>query len=71
MNNNKLLSYIIETHPKLYKDLVASFKEDEIIVKWLNTPKPMLDDNSPISLLETEPEQVIDFLYKIKTGDLS
>lgn len=71
MNDNKLLKYVNQYHPELYEGLVKSFKQEEIILKWLNTPKPMLNNHSPASLLENEPEQVLDFLHRIQTGDFS
>jgi uncharacterized protein (DUF2384 family) len=71
MNDSQFLKQVSQSHPEIFDWLVANFEKEEVILKWLNTPKPMLNNQSPISLLETEPEQVFDFIHRIKTGDFS
>lgn len=65
------LKKLEKMHPDLFIELNRMFGSEEIILKWLESPKPMLNGKSPELLLKTHPEQVIDYLYKIKTGDMS
>lgn len=71
MTDYEQLKKLEEKHPDLFIELNRMFGSEEIILKWLKTPKPMLRGKSPVSLLKTHPEQVVDYLYKIKTGDFS
>ncbi len=58
----------------IYSELSDLFKgNDEIISKWLQTPKALLENKAPIELLNTEGdiESILDIINRIKTGDLS
>jgi hypothetical protein len=58
----------------IYRELLKLFKDnDEVIAKWLKTPKTCLENKSPIEVLDTEAglEPILDLIERIKTGDLS
>lgn len=58
----------------IYNELFILYKGDETVISnWLCTPKPFLEDNAPIELLDTQLglESILDLIYRLKTGDLS
>jgi regulator of sigma D len=58
----------------IYSELSDLFKgNDEIISKWLQTPKAFLVNEAPIDMLKTERDiaAILDLINRIKTGDLS
>ena len=58
----------------IYIEFSELFKgNDEIISKWLQTPKAFLVDEAPIDLLNTDRgiASILDLINRIKTGDLS
>ena len=58
----------------LYDELFIFYKGDEAVISnWLCTPKPFLEDNAPIDILNSELglESILDLIYRLKTGDLS
>ncbi len=64
----------IEIPEIIYIELSDLFKaNDEIISKWLQTPKAFLVNEAPIDLLNTDRgiASILDLINRIKTGDLS
>lgn len=58
----------------IYNELFTLFKGNEdVISRWLDTPKPFLVNKSPIEILETEKglESILDLINRLKKGDLS
>jgi len=58
----------------LYSDLSTFFKgNEEVIAKWIFTQKTFLANKAPAEILDTEQGlvAVLDFLNRIKTGDIS
>lgn len=58
----------------IYSELSGLFKgNDEIISKWLQTPKAFLVNEAPIDMLNTERgiASILDLIHRIQTGDLS
>ncbi|MDK1287416.1 hypothetical protein [Pseudoalteromonas umbrosa] len=71
MKKGKVIEHIKEYHSDLYDELIRMFKDDWVICNWSTTSKLMLNNKSPIDLLDSEPEEVADFMLKLKKGDLS
>lgn len=71
MTSEELLNHVKESHFEMYNELLNMYRDDTVICNWLTTPKPMLNNKSPIDLLDSEPEKIADFILKPKTGDLS
>jgi len=71
MNQNTELQKVLERHQNIYESLTELFNSEESALSWLNKPSKPLCNEKPIDLLDTEPEKVIDIIYKIQTGDLS
>jgi len=64
----------IDVPEVIYRELLELFKDnDEVIAKWLKTPKAFLENKSPIEILDSGAglEQILDLIERIKTGDLS
>jgi uncharacterized protein (DUF2384 family) len=58
----------------LYNELFTLYKGDETVISdWLCTPKTFLESKAPIDLLDTQLglESILDFIHRLKTGDLS
>lgn len=56
------------------KELSALFKGDESTIhQWLHTPKTLLNEKSPIDIIDDEGGLVSihDLIYRLKTGDFS
>lgn len=62
----------IDISDVVYSQLSTLFKSnDEIIAKWLQTPKTLLENKAPIEMLNTEHgiESILDLIKRLKTGD--
>lgn len=71
MNDQEILEYLKKEHCELLEDLKRLFKTNEIVLKWIKKPKPVLVNQSPLMLLQDEPHKVEDLVNRIKTGDIS
>lgn len=71
MNDKEILDYLEKEHNELLHDLKRLYKTNEIILKWIKQPKPVLVNQSPLMLLQDEPHKVEDLVNRIKTGDIS
>lgn len=64
----------VDVPEAVHRELSKLFNgNEEVIEKWLNTPKPFLQSKAPIEILETKPglESILDLINRIKKGDLS
>jgi len=71
MKSENLLNELLEEHNEIKFTLLALFKQHDVALKWLLTPKNLLLGEAPIDKLESEPEAVIDLLNRIQRGDFS
>ena len=66
------LSNLLSNHPEIKEELLDLLKGDhEAAIKWLNKPRMQLLNETPLAVLETNPEKVSDLIFRIKTGDFS
>lgn len=66
------LSNLLSKHPGIKADLLSLYKNNaEVSLDWLKVPKPSLCDATPLELLDKNPRQVADLIYRLKTGDFS
>jgi uncharacterized protein (DUF2384 family) len=68
------LKETLKDHGDLHDQLLQLFKNNEQqAMAWLTNSKAPLCDIAPLALLGSSEgkEQVIDMIYRIKTGDLS
>lgn len=64
----------IDVPDAVYSQLSTLFKgNDEIIAKWLQTPKALLADKAPIEMLNSDRDikSILDLINRLRTGDLS
>tara|TARA_R110001583_G_scaffold195511_1_gene374763 strand:+ start:20043 stop:20285 length:243 start_codon:yes stop_codon:yes gene_type:complete len=65
------LEELLVSHQVIKVELLKVFKYPEAALEWLSHPKLPLENKSPASLLDSNPDAVLDMLYRIKTGDFS
>jgi uncharacterized protein (DUF2384 family) len=65
------LDELLTNHKEIKIELLKLFKYPKVAIEWMWCAKLPLNNKSPASLLDTDPEAVLDMLYRIKTGDLS
>lgn len=66
------LANLLSEHKKIHQVLLDLFSQEaEVALNWLKAPRKQLQGSSPLSMLEQNPEQVEDLIYRIKTGDIS
>ena len=64
----------IDVPDVVYSQLSTLFKgNDEMIAKWLQAPKAFLANKAPIEMLNSDRdiESILDFINRLRTGDLS
>lgn len=62
---------LLKEHDDIKHALLACFPRPKLALYWLINPKPSLDQQTPVSLLANEPEQVMSVLIRMRTGDFS
>lgn len=65
------LEKMLEGHDDIKQEMEYWMKRPDLALRWMTTQKGPLLNRTPESLLNTEPEAVLDMLVKIKTGDMS
>jgi len=65
------LEELLINHQEIKRELLGLFKIPRVALIWMRHPKIPLENQSPASLLATNPNAVLDMLYRIKTGDFS
>jgi uncharacterized protein (DUF2384 family) len=65
------LDELLASHQVIKDELLKIFKYPAPALEWMSHPKIPLKNKAPASLLDTDPEAVLDMLYRIKTGDFS
>jgi len=62
---------LLKEHLEIKKELLTLFPRPQLALQWLSKSKAPLLNKTPLSLLDTNPNEVVDILFRIKTGDLS
>lgn len=62
---------LLKEHDDIKRELLACFPRPKLALYWLLNPKPSLSQQTPVSLLAKEPEQVMSVLIRMRTGDFS
>ena len=62
---------LLKEHLEIKKELLTLFPSPQLALQWLSNSKAPLLNKTPLSLLDTNPNVVLDILYRIKTGDFS
>ena len=65
------LEELLINHQEIKQELLNIFKGHSAAFNWMMEPKIPLENKSPASLLGTNPNAILDMLYRIKTGDFS
>lgn len=60
----------LERYKRILKQAVELFEDEEEALRWLNTPKSALDNQTPLSVLATDTgvKQVEEILYRAEYG---
>lgn len=62
----------LKSHPEIYNEITDVFGDNsKLACDWLENPKIVLNDETPDSLLESDSDQVLHLLQRIKYGDFS
>ncbi|MGI2227226.1 hypothetical protein [Shewanella frigidimarina] len=63
---------LLINHDDVKKEVLALFKgRCDVALQWLNQTKPQLLGVSPISIIDTDKQRILDLIFQIKTGDMS
>ncbi|MCJ8321287.1 MAG: MbcA/ParS/Xre antitoxin family protein [Colwellia sp.] len=64
----------VDVPEAVHRELSELFNgNEEVIEKWLNTPKPFLQSKAPIEILDTDCglASILDLIERLRTGDIS
>jgi uncharacterized protein (DUF2384 family) len=67
----KEISELLKDHHDIKKELLNILPSPQLALQWLSNPKAPLQNKTPLSLIDTNPDEVLDILFRIKTGDFS
>jgi hypothetical protein len=63
---------LLINHDDVKKEVLVLFNgRCDVALQWLNQKKPQLLGVSPISIIDTDKQRILDLIYQIKTGDMS